>query len=555
MDGRRIFRDPRGVAATILTLFPLLAHAQELTLEVTNPNGQPTRTVQQAVPFYITVTLSSAQQLPNSDPIIDHIKDLDVCEPRPVSTRITIINGHQTVSRVYQYKARYDTTGTHALGPAHYETGTHYIQSNPIVLTVSPCTNTNEHVHTSDPCAILNTKQKSVYIGQQIDLAFYVCYEQEISRCQLEPFTIKNANIEPCGEPVHQKVSVGATTYDALVYRFSCYPTASGQLVIPQLRAIVERERKEEDSFFAHFRSFFTRDDERIPVNSHPQTITVKPLPRGPQMVNGVGNFDHFQLEADTTRAREAQGITLSMSLAGTGDIAHVNLPTLELPSSMRAYPAGTKISVDAKNPLQKIRTYKTVLQALKPGTITIQAHTLCIFNPDKERYEQLRTQPLTITFEPENSLAPKTQDSIKLAHVPTKLPKIPHPLFIFLLIIPLFAMLAVQTFAPYKSHAKRWMLLHWQAYQIKRACKALQIKRVYELWFTWFETHAGQKLAHQQLHEVGKLLITNEQEYAQWCDYVNAIKKEAFSLDTNKNNKTICTRTKQWLVYLQENP
>lgn len=140
--------------------------------------------------------------------------------------------------------------------------------------------------------------------------------------------------------------------------------------------------------------------------------ITVKPLPaEGQPKGFSANNVGEFTLSAQVDRSKVVQGeaLRLSVTLAGTGNIALVSLGELPKPTGMKTYepkPETPKLDTKGKV-LRGERTWTMLLVAEQAGTLTIPAIELPYFDPESGRYRSATTKPITIEVEANPDAAP----------------------------------------------------------------------------------------------------------------------------------------------------
>jgi hypothetical protein len=140
--------------------------------------------------------------------------------------------------------------------------------------------------------------------------------------------------------------------------------------------------------------------------------ITVKPLPAEGQppgfSANNVGEFT-LAAEVDRTKLVQGEALRLSVTLAGTGNIALVSLREWPKPSGMKTYePKPETPKLDTKSALLRgQRTWTMLLVAEQAGKLTIPAIELPYFDPRLGRYRSATTRAITVEVEANPDAAP----------------------------------------------------------------------------------------------------------------------------------------------------
>ena len=356
--------------------------AFHLSLKISDVDGLPLKRVKQGVPFLITVTAHDAFQ-DVSEPFIEHLDVLDVCEKCPVTTNISIINGHQDMTKTFSYKARIDKVGTFSLGPATYERNNTLYKSEALTLKVRKgIENLEENQPQQDPFVHLSLSKRDIYQKEQTILTIRLCYRQPVLRFTLESFTLPAFAIRELQQPSQEDFEYNGHMWRAIVYRYALYPQQIGDLIVPSLGAIVEREKEDQgDSFFGRFRTFFGSDIEKFRIHSK-ETIAlhVRELPQTDKHIDIVGKVKSFSTSLDKSELEQGKGAVLTMQIISDGDVVALPLSSLRLPENVRSYDSKRTLGIltDKRGFWQLKKEW--ILQVLETGTITIPAQKINFF-------------------------------------------------------------------------------------------------------------------------------------------------------------------------------
>ncbi len=144
--------------------------------------------------------------------------------------------------------------------------------------------------------------------------------------------------------------------------------------------------------------------------------IEVLPLPAEGQPkgfhASNVGQLA-IAAEVDRNELRQGEAVRLTVRIAGTGNIALVELPQLpELPG-LRSYEAKpqTPSLTTGKAKLEGSRVYTMLMVAEQAGELTIPAIELPYFDPESASYRVAKTKPITLEVEADPDAEP-TPDS-----------------------------------------------------------------------------------------------------------------------------------------------
>jgi hypothetical protein len=133
--------------------------------------------------------------------------------------------------------------------------------------------------------------------------------------------------------------------------------------------------------------------------------IEVEALPAAGQppgfRANNVGQF-RVTSEVDRTTLRQGEAVRLSVRIAGTGNIALVELPPLPQIAGVRSYepkPETPQLTA-GKDKLQGSRVYTVLLVVEQAGSIEIPAVELPYFDPDMGNYRVAKSKPIVLEVE-----------------------------------------------------------------------------------------------------------------------------------------------------------
>lgn len=191
--------------------------------------------------------------------------------------------------------------------------------------------------------------------------------------------------------------------------QIALFPTVTGELKIEPLSMIcdVQAERSRRslfDSFLNDpFDTFFSTT-RQIRVASGEQTVRVLPLPaagRPAGFGNAVGDFS-LEATVDQAETEVNQPVTLTIVLAGEGNLKTVEDPVLPPLDEFKEYQSGNKAEYESGGSrISGTKTWEHVLIPTVPGDHAIASLTFPFFNPDTDSYRVVTTDPITISVLP----------------------------------------------------------------------------------------------------------------------------------------------------------
>jgi hypothetical protein len=145
---------------------------------------------------------------------------------------------------------------------------------------------------------------------------------------------------------------------------------------------------------------------ESFPLTSSPASIEIKPLPKNApkSFTGGVGKFNIIQ-KLSSNSVKQDEIVTLTRTLSGQGNLHLLNFPELKLPNGFELYgdpDVKEDLSFGSEGAKGKI-TYTYHLKSTKPGVAFLPSFALAYFDPDHNRYVQLKTseEKIDVTGDP----------------------------------------------------------------------------------------------------------------------------------------------------------
>ena len=194
------------------------------------------------------------------------------------------------------------------------------------------------------------------------------------------------------------------------------YPQKSGALTIDQLVQNVIYQVKvkakspfTDDPFFGNdpfFKnlmddSFFGNDYQNVrkALRSNPITVNVKPLPAAGRPLNYTGAVGQFSLKAEVDRKElnTNDGITLKVSVSGTGNLNLIEKPAINFPPDFEVYEPKIIDNFSNKGGTSGTRTYEYLIIPRASGNFVIDPIQFSYFNPLRHDYTVLSSEKFNL--------------------------------------------------------------------------------------------------------------------------------------------------------------
>lgn len=203
-------------------------------------------------------------------------------------------------------------------------------------------------------------------------------------------------------------------TYNGKVYEvytlieYLLYPQQSGKLVIDpvEMTALVQvivQNSQNYDPFFGTGREIYNVKRE---LKTPRITVDVKELPAGAPAGFG-GAVGKFSMEAEpaATNLTANSASTYKVRISGAGNLAFIQAPKLELPTSFEQYQVKTTESFKSSGSgTTGYREFEYPFIARAEGEYTVQPVEFVYFDPEHMRYETLLSKPFTMVVTPDAS-------------------------------------------------------------------------------------------------------------------------------------------------------
>ncbi len=250
-----------------------------------------------------------------------------------------------------------------------------------------------ESIPRSDSDLFLRSKvdKAEVYVGEQVMLSIYIYSRIALSSVdtvtmpKLEGFWSQDSKAPSQLAP--ESKDIGGVSYsEYLLRQKALFPMKPGEYTL---------EAAEADITTGHVFAA-----QRVHRKGNALKLKVKPLPPGGNTPN-VGRW-RLGVEVNQTEVTLGDPVQLKLVVEGQGNIQQLQVPPLEAPKSFRVFDPQTSDRTSfVKNALRTTRAVEYVLVPQQTGTFTLPGLTMPFFDPERGRYDEARTDPVTITVRP----------------------------------------------------------------------------------------------------------------------------------------------------------
>ena len=233
----------------------------------------------------------------------------------------------------------------------------------------------------------------SVFVGEQATLNLYIFSRVDLSSVdtltmpKLEGFWSEDVD-SPSQLSAEQRIVGGVPYHAYLLKRRALFPVKPGVVKIGAAEADVT--------------TGFLFAGRRVHRKGNELSLKVKPLPAAGKPAGfSTGNIGVWRLavEPGTAQVELGQPVTVKLTVEGRGNLRSLAVPPLQVPQGLRAFdPTVTDKALSSRGRLGGRRTLEYLVMPQQTGTFVLPPVELPFFDPENERYDVSRTEPVTVT-------------------------------------------------------------------------------------------------------------------------------------------------------------
>ncbi len=407
-SAKRIDQQKMRKIVSILFFIVSLVHysvGQKLTASVSSSR------VAVGEAFQIQFSLSGS----GSNFKLPQLTDFEIIEGPYQSSSTSIVNGVVTQSSSLTYVLVGKKEGKYTIGPASASSQGKTIQSNIVDMDVlkgktaagNPNTSSNQNSApstnngTDDVAGNLFIKtsvsKTKVFQGEQISVI-----QKVYSRFQLRDF--QNIQFPSYNgfwtqdEPLNKQITVQNENINGVSYQVAelkrtfIFAQKSGKLEIDPMKidCLVRKKssRKPRDIFEQFFGGGY--EDVVCSIKSDPITIDVSALPEAnkPAGFSGAVGEYTFKAQLNKDKVKANDGVNLTITLTGKGNIKLVDLSKIDFPEDFETYdPKTSENIIVGGNGVSGTKTFDFLMIPRHEGDYKIDQVNFSYFDPSKKEY------------------------------------------------------------------------------------------------------------------------------------------------------------------------
>ena len=330
------------------------------------------------------------------------------------SQSYTWVNGQASASVTHNYVLTPTQEGHFTIPPVRLTVEGKVIETAPLTLDVvkgnaaalpppdasspNPTNAAAQHA----PIAFVQSgvDKSSAYVGEAVTFNFRLYNRAAFLRQpQYQPPDTSGFWAEDLPPQRNFNESVKGVPYQVVEVKTALFPIHPGKATVGPGTLNVAIQNFSSDPFGGDVFSNFFSGGQIKTLRSDPITIQVKALPT-PEPADFHGAVGEYTISAnlDKTSTKVGQPITLSITIAGQGNIK--SLPNVSLPPlvNFRTFDANAATNIDKKNyHVQGSKVFKTVLIPTASGTLNIPSIPFVYFDPVARAYKTLKSKALEV--------------------------------------------------------------------------------------------------------------------------------------------------------------
>lgn len=321
-----------------------------------------------------------------------------------------MVNFESTRITSYNFALTAVQPGTWEIGPVSIPLGSRVLTADPVSVTVRPRDAAQERVQ--DVLATVSDTEP--YLGEVVVYTFRHQHLERLLDLDWTPPAFDGFVAEKVAEASQReyRIQQDGTTYGVEEIAIPLVATAVGPRVIPP--AVVSAKVPARNS--SRRRSPFLSSVDTLTLASEPLSLRTRPLPEAGRPADFSGLVGRFRLDAVARKEGSSgalrpgevveiplgQSLTVEVTLSGDGTLAGVQLPDPPADAGYRAYDDSPEIAARLdEGRLSSVATFRRAVVPEAEGELTVPPVQLSVFDPEREAYVTLKTEPITLRVLP----------------------------------------------------------------------------------------------------------------------------------------------------------
>lgn len=350
------------------------------------------------------------------------------------STQMQIVNFDMKMTLSLNYIVTPQRAGTFVIPPQEVVVGREKFTTPELKLTVgasAPDSGAKERLVFAE----IVLPKETAYVGEAVPAEIRVYVDSRV-RWQADQMAVLKGDgftAQKMPNPTQSQATRDGRSYDVMIFRTAITPVKTGKLSLGpgqvSILAQVPRQRRQrgnsifdDDFFMDPFGSMGVA--QRVGIEAPAIELEVKPLPAAGQpkgFSGAVGQFE-MSMSASPERVKTGDPITVSVKLTGNGGFDRVNAPRLADEAGWRSYPPSAKFEQNDEVGISGTKSFEMAVIPDEPKQ-ALPSLEFSFFDPVKEKYVTLQSEPKPIVVEGPAAAASNTAVAKNASPSPTPAP------------------------------------------------------------------------------------------------------------------------------------
>ena len=392
-------------AILIFIFIPVTSFASNIQLSASVDKNQ--LTIEDSIELSIKISGVRNPPIPKLPPLTDFI-----VRSTGTQSSTQIFNSDMQVSTTHKYLLTPKIEGNFIIGPVIMNLSGSNYQSEPITVTIKKPNpikpNENRSVYTET-----SISKKTPYINEQVVYTFKLFRKTEARNLNLSmPYDESFFRKENLGKAKRYSRVINGIAYDVDEVSIALFPIKRGESTIPpsmmELDLIHRTQTNRPRDPFARFFNdpFFggvTQNKHKI-LSTKSIKLNTQPLPKKGKPKGFKNLVGQFSITATVGKESFDAGdtTTLTITVSGIGNVMDVSLTNINLGDQFKIYPDQPIFTKSIHgNQIGGEKIFKFALVPFTTGRQTISSISLNYFDPDKDEYNTISTNPISLTIKP----------------------------------------------------------------------------------------------------------------------------------------------------------
>ncbi len=379
------------------SLIVLLAPSRALALQAKAQVDRPRVSLGES--FTLTVTVSDGSGKVDLEPL-ELSSDFKITG-RSTGTSISLINGDFSKISELRLTLRPKREGRLTIPALTVGEGNDAVTTASIPVTVQSLqAELQEDGETPDIFMRATVSDTSPFVGESIVYTLQIFTRIRFANPQLEDSGFEGFSAKQYPDQNTYSTAVAGKRYEVIEVRFLLAPLQAGEADVGPLSLHCDLMTQQRNTT-SRFDAFFAQPRLTPKIIQAPALkMSVRPLPAYTQDIPFSGLIGSFTLEVEPTSQSVAPGesAALSLRVSGSGNVMDSPMPQLEIPDTFKVYNDGPVEDVRLEEEgYVGSKSFDCALVPLESGEFFLGPAVLSYFDPEKEEYLILSSQPLKV--------------------------------------------------------------------------------------------------------------------------------------------------------------